>query len=165
MKAQARASERGVVSWTAHYLPAELIGIAAMLLAGLGVSLMTDSPVLIAIAAQLGWAVGSQSALTITRFAEQSRGEASAAARMREAARGVAAEFGFAERLDAFVIRPTAMILGVWLLGALWGLIVGKLAADAIFYAVTARAKPDAAVAAQTVPYKRSPASPRPGTM
>ena len=105
------------------------------------------------------------------------------------------AEFGAAEVLDTLLIRPVALVAGVWLLtDPLWGLLAGKVVADIAFYAIAAgaftltartglRSRPadpakDARVRAltvtavgpapverQTVPYRRSPASPRPGTM
>jgi len=51
------------------------------------------------------------------------------------------AEFGAAELLDTFLVRPAALMLGVWLVpDPLWGMLAGKVAADIVFYAVAAGA-------------------------
>ena len=51
------------------------------------------------------------------------------------------AEFGVAELLDTLLIRPAALMLGVWLLpDPLWGLLAGKVVADIVFYAIAAGA-------------------------
>ena len=53
----------------------------------------------------------------------------------------LAAEFGAAELLDTFLVRPAALMLGVWLVpDPLWGMLAGKVAADIVFYAVAAGA-------------------------
>jgi hypothetical protein len=47
--------------------------------------------------------------------------------------KGIASEFGAGEILDTAVIRP--FMMGRWAsLGGAWGLLLGKLCADAIFY-------------------------------
>jgi hypothetical protein len=51
------------------------------------------------------------------------------------------AEFGAAELLDTFLVRPAALVLGVWLIpDPLLGMLAGKVAADIVFYAVAAGA-------------------------
>jgi len=45
-------------------------------------------------------------------------------------------EFGPAELLDTFVIRPAAIGFTVWLLGPALGILAGKLLADVAFYAL-----------------------------
>ena len=45
-------------------------------------------------------------------------------------------EFGPAELLDTFVLRPAAIGLTVWLLGPALGILAGKLLADIVFYAL-----------------------------
>ena len=47
---------------------------------------------------------------------------------------GLAAEFGPAGALDTFVTRPLAMALGTRAFGLPLGVIVGKFAADLLFY-------------------------------
>jgi hypothetical protein len=50
------------------------------------------------------------------------------------AARALVVEFGPAEVLDGALIRPTCMALAVAALGPVVGVVVGKLAADLVFY-------------------------------
>ena len=47
---------------------------------------------------------------------------------------GLLAEFGPAGAIDTFVTRPLAMGLGVRALGLGLGVVLGKLAADVLFY-------------------------------
>jgi len=135
------ATRRGIVFWVARYLPAEIVGTAAMVLAGLTVTLWTDAPALIALAGLLGESIGFYSVLAITIYAEQS---SVTPTRRRAAGRTLlllAAEFGAAELLDTLLIRPAALMLGVWLIpDPMWGLLAGKVVADIVFYAVAAGA-------------------------
>src|SRR5690349_16366094 len=57
---------RGLVFWVVRYLPAEIVGTAAMVLAGLAVTVWTDAPALIALAALLGESIGFYTVLAIT---------------------------------------------------------------------------------------------------
>ncbi|MET0296631.1 MAG: hypothetical protein ABW024_04465 [Microbacterium sp.] len=136
-----RAARRGILFWIVRYLPAEIAGTAAMIVAGLGVTFWTDNPALIALAALLGEIVGFYVVLGITVAVEQSR----LGVRGRRIATRtlllLIAEFGVAELLDTLLIRPAALVLGVWLLaGPVWGLLAGKIVADVVFYAIAAGA-------------------------
>jgi hypothetical protein len=137
----ASARRRGMVFWVVRYLPAEIVGTAAMIMAGLAVTIWTDAPALIALAALLGETVGFYAVLAITIFVEQA---AVSPSRHRAVARTfllLVAEFGAAELLDTLLIRPAALLVGVWLLpDPLWGLLAGKVFADVIFYAIAAGA-------------------------
>ncbi len=132
---------RGFLFWVVRYLPAEIVGTAAMVMAGLAVTVWTDAPALIAIAALIGESIGFYTVLAITIYAEQS---AVSPTWRRAVARTfvlLLAEFGPAELLDTLLIRPAALTLGVFLLpDPMWGLLVGKVFADVIFYAVAAGA-------------------------
>ncbi|MET0734561.1 MAG: hypothetical protein ABWY55_02820 [Microbacterium sp.] len=132
---------RGIAFWIVRYLPAEIAGTAAMILAGLGVTFWTDSPAVIAIAALLGEIVGFYLVLAISISFEQSRVVGPG---RRVGARTLlllVAEFGAAELLDTLLIRPAALLLGVWLLqDPVWGLLAGKVVADIIFYTIAAGA-------------------------
>ena len=135
---------RGIVFWVVRYLPAEIVGTAAMVMAGLAVTIWTDAPALIAIAALIGESIGFYAVLAITIYAEQS---AVAPTWRRAVVRTfmlLLAEFGPAELLDTLLIRPAALTLGVFLLpDPLWGLLAGKVFADIIFYAIAAGAFTD----------------------
>jgi hypothetical protein len=132
---------RGIVFWIVRYLPAEIVGTAAMVLAGLAVTIWTTSPALIAIAALLGEIVGFYIVLAITIYAEQAAVSPNWRRAIGRTFLLLVAEFGAAELLDTLLIRPAALMLGVWLLpDPLWGLLAGKIFADVIFYAIAAGA-------------------------
>ncbi|MET0780679.1 MAG: hypothetical protein ABWY26_04245 [Microbacterium sp.] len=135
------SKRRGILFWIIRYLPAEIVGTAAMVIAGLTVTIWTDAPALIAIAALLGEIVGFYLVLAITIFAEQSAVSANWRRAIGRTFLLLIAEFGAAELLDTFLIRPAALMLGVWLLpDPMWGLLAGKVFADVIFYAIAAGA-------------------------
>ncbi|GAA1961273.1 hypothetical protein [Microbacterium deminutum] len=132
---------RGIVFWIVRYLPAEIVGTAAMILAGIAVTIWTDSPAVIALAALLGEIVGFYTVLAVTIYAEQL--QVTPAWRTAIARTGLLllAEFGVAEVLDTVLIRPAALMLGIWLLpDPVWGLLAGKVAADIVFYSIAAGA-------------------------
>ena len=132
---------RGIGFWIVRYLPAEIAGTAAMILAGLGVTFWTDNPAIIALAALIGEIIGFYVVLILVIYFEQSRvvgGHRRAFARTMVL---LIAEFGAAELLDTLLIRPAALLLGVWLVkDPVWGLLAGKVVADVIFYAIAAGA-------------------------
>lgn len=135
-----------VTGWVVRYLPLEVLGTITALAAAWAAFEASGSLAVAAIAGALGESVGYY-ALVVVRAA---RGHA-ASARVRAlraparrvgatawlTVRSVAAEFGPAELLDTFLVRPALL----WAASALWGgtlaaWLVGKLAADAVFYAV-----------------------------
>ncbi|KJL45197.1 hypothetical protein [Microbacterium trichothecenolyticum] len=132
---------RGIVFWIVRYLPAEVAGTVAMVVGGLLATLWTDAAPLIAVAALLGEIIGFYAVLAVTIYIEQAP---DAPTRRRAVARTavlLVAEFGAAELLDTFLVRPAALMLGVWLIpDPLWGMLAGKIAADIVFYAVAAGA-------------------------
>jgi hypothetical protein len=128
------ARPRGKVrEWFARYAPAEVGAVLGALLAAalaqpFGVAAVT------AYAGAIGDGVGFYSVLFVRDLRRRPAGT-----RGRRAAtvRGLVMEFGPAELLDSFVIRPLAMYLAARSLGnATAGVIAGKIAADAVFYAV-----------------------------
>ena len=64
--AASRPRRRGIVFWITRYLPAEIVGTAAMVMAGLGVTLWTGNPAVIALAALFGEIVGFYAVLAVT---------------------------------------------------------------------------------------------------
>lgn len=133
------AKRRRIVFWIVRYLPGEVAGTAAMVLAGLAVTIWTSAPALIALAALLGEFLGFYAVLAITIFLEQSAVAATRRSALARAFLLLVAEFGPAELLDTLLIRPAALMVGVWLLpGPMWGLLAGKVFADVIFYAIAA---------------------------
>ena len=132
---------RGIAFWIVRYLPAEIVGTAAMVLAGLTVTIWTDAPALIALAALVGESLGFYLVLAITIYAEQTAVAPGWRRAVGRTSLLLVAEFGAAELLDTLLIRPAALILGVWLVpDPMWGLLLGKVLADVIFYAIAAGA-------------------------
>lgn len=130
---------RGLLFWVIRYLPAEIVGTAAMVVAGLAITAWTDIPALIAIAALVGESIGFYAVLAITIYAEQSAVSATWRRAVVRTFMLLLAEFGPAELLDTLLVRPAALTLGVWLLpDPVWGLLAGKVVADIVFYAVAA---------------------------
>lgn len=133
-------AKRGLWFWVVRYLPAEISGTAAMVIAGLGVTFWTDNPAAIAAAALVGEIVGFYAVLAVVILLEQQRLTPGRRVGHRVLLLLVA-EFGAAELFDTFLIRPAALLLGVWLVGdPIWGLLLGKIVADVIFYAIAAGA-------------------------
>ncbi|GAA5088873.1 hypothetical protein GCM10025760_11900 [Microbacterium yannicii] len=132
---------RGLLFWIARYLPAEITGTAAMVIAGLVATLWTDAAPLIALAALLGEIAGFYAVLAVTIYLEVVRVSATRRRAVGKTGVLLIAEFGAAEALDTLLVRPVALMLGVWLFpDPLWGMLVGKIAADIVFYAVAAGA-------------------------
>ena len=132
--------------WVMRYLPLEVLGTLASLGAAWIAYQASGSLAVAAIAGALGESAGYY-ALVVVRAARGHR----ASARVRRlpgrdrrgwavtwlTARSVVAEFGPAELVDSFLVRPALL----WAASALWGAnlgawLVGKLAADAVFYLV-----------------------------
>jgi hypothetical protein len=87
-----------------------------------------------AYAGAVGDGVGFYGVLLVRDLRRQPKGSRGRVARTL---RGLVLEFGPAELLDSFVVRPLAMYLAAkWLGHATAGALAGKVVADAVFYAV-----------------------------
>jgi hypothetical protein len=123
---------RRALEWLARYGPAELGATVGALAA----ATLADpaGPAATAYAGAIGDGVGFYLILFVRdlrrqRYAGRSRGVA-------RTLRDLVMEFGPAELLDTFLVRPLAMYLAQRWLGTAAGVIVGKIAADAVFYAL-----------------------------
>ncbi len=135
------ARRRGIVFWICRYLPAEIVGTAAMVIAGLAVTVWTDAPAIVALAALVGESIGFYTVLAITIYAEQAQVAPTWRRAVGRTFLLLIAEFSAAELLDTLLVRPAALILGVWLIpDPVVGLLLGKIAADVVFYLVAAGA-------------------------
>lgn len=129
--------------WVKRYGAAEIACLLTMLAASIAAAQVTDSPALLAIAAIAGATVGFYGVLVVAVVREQlrvlprSRGRWARVGRRTVAL--LTAEFGIAEIVDTFALRPALMIAGVHLVGdPIWGLLVGKAFADVLFYVISA---------------------------
>lgn len=123
--------------WLARYGPAELAGISCAVAASTIVRHLTGNPVLTAYAGAWGETIGYGAAILAREIhdrADVTGSEGFTLRRVRTMAVDLVQEFGPAGALDTFVTRPLCMGVGQRLLGPIRGLIVGKLAADVLFY-------------------------------
>jgi hypothetical protein len=118
--------------WLYRYLPAEIVGTAAALTAAV---VATGEGVASAVVAAT-WAESLGFYAFVTgRELRRARGPRPTPRALIHAVRDVVAEFGVAEAADTLFVRPALMYAFVGPLGGLLpGVIVGKLAADLVFY-------------------------------
>jgi hypothetical protein len=127
--------------WLRRYAPAELaatIGAIASAAAAdpLGI------PAATAYAATIGEGIAFYAVLLVRDVRARTRtadagSRPSRARTVAHATRGLALEFGPAELLDTLLVRPAAMLAGPLILGSVTaGVLVGKVAADLVFYAI-----------------------------
>jgi hypothetical protein len=127
--------------WLQRYGSAEVAGIAGTF-GGFYLSRwFTANPIVSAYAGALGENVGFYGFI----IGREIQNDARAARRSGKpyGLAGIAAtmghlgfEFGVAEAADALIVRPFLLGLGTRLLGNIYGLLAGKIAADIIFYLI-----------------------------
>ena len=120
--------------WLHRYLPAEIVGTsAAIVAAGVAASGGVERAV---IAAAWAEAIAFYAFVTIREFRRIHTGRRAGGAALL-AVRDVVAEFCVAEAADTIVLRPLLMYAFAATLGGLLaGVIAGKLVADVVFYAL-----------------------------
>ncbi|MGR0221035.1 hypothetical protein [Agromyces sp. ZXT2-6] len=141
-----RTRRRRVAQWVARYLPLEVLGTIAAVAGSWAAYEASGSIVVAAVAGTVAEGVGYYALvvargirghLASLRVARVRRRSGRAALAVALTLRGMLAEFGPAEVLDTFVARPALLIAAAAWLGpnpTAW--LVGKLAADVVFYVV-----------------------------
>ncbi|WJL94872.1 hypothetical protein QSU92_13000 [Microbacterium sp. ET2] len=133
------APRRGIRFWVRRYLLAEIVGTATLLLLGLLILEWITHPVAVAVAAIIGESLGFYAVLAVIVLLEQRRLGRRGFRALSLTVVLLVAEFGAAELVDSFVVRPAAISLCVWLIPEpFWGLLAGKILADLVFYAMAA---------------------------
>jgi hypothetical protein len=136
---------RRLAEWARRYVPLEILSTLTALAGAGAASLLTTNAVAIAYAGAWSENVGYYGYAFVREMARAKRANTAAndevppsrRARMFGAVRALLWEFGVAEVLDSFLIRPLCMYAAVRLLGSLGlGIVLGKLAADVVFYAI-----------------------------
>ena len=127
------------MDWLRRYGPAELLGICTALLAARLASMLGAPLVAVAYAGAVGENVGFYGTIIARQLSADRRharaaGEPYRGMHLWRTVRELLLEFGPAELLDSFLLRPLAMGLGVRVLGEAAGIVAGKLAADVSFY-------------------------------
>jgi hypothetical protein len=134
---------RALWFWIKRYAPPEVAGTLTMVLVGIAVSAVGAPIWLVGITAALAEGVGFYAVAGVAVWREQRRGFPDRGP-LRILIRVVGLllfEFGPAELLDTFLVRPVAIMIGVQLLPHVaWGLIAGKVVADIAFYVLAATA-------------------------
>lgn len=116
--------------WLARFGPAELAGIVGSYCGYLGFTALGLPPVAAAYGAALGENIGYYGVIAWRDW----RAAAVTDRRLTRIAANMAHDFGVAEVLDSFVVRPAVTLASVSLLGAALGIGVGKIVADVVFY-------------------------------
>lgn len=140
-------TDRGrVAQWVARYLPLEVLGTLAAVAGSWATYEATGSIVVAAVVGTIAESVGYYALVAVRGIRGHlvSRRVTRVGGRVRRAVlataltlRGMLAEFGPAELLDTFLVRPALLVAAAaWLGPTPTGWLVGKLAADAVFYAV-----------------------------
>jgi hypothetical protein len=125
--------------WLRRYGTAEVVGIGAALIAARLAESAGLHAIALAYAATIGENLGFYGTIVARQVAHDVRlaravGDRYTGRRIWKTTRDILIEFGPAELLDSFVIRPLAMGVGVRFLGRNFGVILGKLVADITFY-------------------------------
>jgi len=126
--------------WVQRYGLAECGGVAGALLATFVVRHATTHAMMVAYAGAWGETIGYAGVIVTRDWVAHARHRVARADRptsprgLPDVLIGLLAEFGPAGAIDSLATRPLAMAAGVRLLGPVRGVILGKLAADTLFY-------------------------------
>lgn len=126
--------------WFARYLLGEVIGTVTALLAAFVTHVITNNMVLIALAGTWGENLGFYGYMAVREIVYYHRRTGSNKRYVLvfwKSLRNLVLEFGGAELADSFLIRPFCMYLIPELLNHfVVGILIGKVIADAVFYAL-----------------------------
>jgi hypothetical protein len=134
---------RKLREWVGRYLPAEVLGTVAALAAAWTVHAASGSLISAAVAGTVGESLGYYGCMAVrealvhdTRHRHHGRMKRllfTGAGTIRD----LLIEFGPAELVDSFLVRPFFMFLMPSLLGSFTaGILLGKVAADVVFYSL-----------------------------
>lgn len=149
MSGTGREGRRGrgrAAQWISRYLPLEVLGTVAAVAGSWAAYEASGSIVVAALAGTVAEGVGYYALVVVRGVRGHLASQRVGRLRQRSGRttlavaltlRGMLAEFGPAEVLDTFVVRPALLIAAAaWLGPNPTGWLVGKLAADVVFYAV-----------------------------
>lgn len=130
-----------LVEWLRRYLPLEVAGTACAMLGGIGASALGANGAIVAYCATWAENIGFYGCALVREVRSYLAGAPGVAGRTRGAvvasARRLILEFGPAELLDSFVLRPACMYALPKLTGHLaLGLLLGKVLADIAFFGI-----------------------------
>ncbi|GGE94005.1 hypothetical protein [Hymenobacter cavernae] len=132
--------KKKLAEWVKRYLPAEVLSLAATLAAGGATFALTHNRTSTALAATWAGNVAYFGCILLqdirtTRRTHRAAGKDYTTKTFGKNIRALVVEFGAAEVLDSFLIRPLLMYyLPLWLGTLSGGILAAKLAADVTFY-------------------------------
>ena len=126
-----------IAFWLRRYLPMEICGLLLALLCGSLAAGLTHNPVVIATTSAWCASAGYYGWVFIADLRQQAQRNPIGRATLTRTLRALALEFGPAEILDAALVRPVLVMTGMRASGhTQLGIVLGGLAADAVFYAL-----------------------------
>jgi uncharacterized membrane protein len=134
---------RKIMEWTRRYLPCEIAGWVGELAGATVAYWLTGSLAVAAVVATVGSSVGYYipAYVNAVRWSCAERRDswgARVVAANLLALRSLTVEFGIAEVIDSFLVRPLLYYATPVLLGhVVWGWVLGGFVADIVFYAFT----------------------------
>jgi len=128
-----------ITIWLKRYVPAEFFAAIGALSFGIGINTLFHNPLFTALAGTVGDNCGYYGTIVINDLRKQKEKHQKITFPIFvKTAKGIIFEFGIAEFLDSFFVRPFSMYLFPLLLNNVgFGLLVGKITADVIFYIPT----------------------------
>ncbi len=128
-----------IKEWVARYLPAEIFGVSGALLGAFLVFLFSNNLVLIVYVASLAETIAYYSYIFYCDYRRAKISDAkSGKIIIFPVIRNMFLEFGVAEVFDSLLVRPFCMYWSALILSNYYyGVVVGKLLSDVIFYIPT----------------------------
>lgn len=122
--------------WLKRYLPAEIFALTGAMLGAISVFWLTKNRVLSAYAGAIGEVLGFYGTIFVIEKINYKKNNKPIG--FTKTIRNLAVEFGFSEFLDGAFVRPFCMYIFPLLIGQFSiGILVGKIAADIVFYTLT----------------------------
>jgi hypothetical protein len=123
--------------WISRYGFAEICGTIGSYIGFYGAYLSLGSLVAASFGAAIGENVGFYGCIAVREIAQLRRsGRPMSTMAIMRIGRALVYEFGAAELIDFAIVRPGATLMAVSLLGGTVGVLVGKVAADIVFYSM-----------------------------
>jgi FHA domain len=128
-----------LLTWLRRYGPSEVLGTFAAVGAASGIQQLTGNLPAAAYAGALAETTVFYGVMFLRQTIREAheaggRGRPYGNGDLLRVLHGMVLEFGLAEALDSFVLRPLLMGLGMQFLGTNLGALTGKLVADLVFY-------------------------------
>lgn len=121
-----------------RYVPMEIVATCTALLGAFAAHITFGNPIITAFAGTWGENIGYYGVAIAREIREHSSKNSNALHIAYRTIRNIIVEFGVAEVLDSFFVRPFFMYMMPLLIGSVSvGILVGKICADVSFYGCT----------------------------